>query len=300
MKSVALASLVTIAAGSMSHGAVRATYRVTQVSPPLGEVRRIVLTRTRDRCLVWSVGATDDQLCAFSQQGTLLAERAGRLERFVPFEDGTMRAPEATGRVHFLPPIFGGFFTWEPLYEVPGNGQKVLFAIDVLSEKGSHIRQLAQVSSDVAGNITRVETMHNGISETVWEFANFRPAGQWRLPAEIKRQRFRSSGLNIPADDLVQWRLVEITTVPDSAVDDSHLFSNGAALTDLRPGSYGRTATYQRGKGALEDQWVDRPLIQPSQVPSPAWPKLLLGTCLGLVLSIVAVVRNRRQSVKEA
>lgn len=293
MKSVALASLAAFAVTPTVQAAVQATYEVAQLKPAVGVVRRIVLTRTADRCVVWSVGATDDQLCIFSQKGTLVAERAGQLQKFVPYREGAMHAPEATGRVRFLPLLSGGVLAWEPLYDIPGNGQKILFNLDVLSVKGSHLRQFAQVEKDSSGNVTRVETQHNQVREVEWEFVDFRTADRWRLPAEITRQRFRGSGLNIPTDDLVRWRLVSVRTVPDSAVDDLHLFSNGAKLVDLRPGALGRTAVFERAKGALESQWKDLSRSQPPDLPSPAWPKLVLGTCLGIAIATVAVARNK-------
>lgn len=286
---------IMVAAGAPAQAAVQATYRVTQTQPDLGQVRMIVVTRTAERCIVWSVGANDDQLCVFSPQGTLVAERGGRLESFSPYTEATMRAPESTGRVRFLPPLFGGLLTWKLLYTIPVDGRKIYFNLDVLSEKGDHLRQFAQVDRDRDGNVVRLATQHNGVAETEWEFADFRREDRWRFPARIERWRYRASGLNIPANDDVRWDLVSLKAIPESAVDDFHLLANGASVTDLHPGALGRTATYERAKGPLESQWRDRPLGAPS-TPSPAWPKLLLGVCLGGGIAVVAVAHHRKST----
>lgn len=296
MKTVALASIGFLAASSLCRAAVQATYRVTQDQPAFGQVRRIIVTRTADRCLIWSVGAHEDQLCVFSPQGTLVAERGGRLESFIPYTEATMRAPESTGRVRYLPPLFGDLLTWEPLYTIPVDGRKIFFNLDVLSGKGDHMRQFAQVDQDRDGNVVRLETQHNGVIETAWEFADFRKEDRWRFPGHVERRRYRASGLNIPANDRVSWDLVSIKTIPDSSVDDFHLLANGATVTDLRPGALGRVATFERAQGPLESQWRDRPLGAPS-APSPTWPKLLLGVCLGGGIAVAAVAHHRKSTL---
>lgn len=274
-----------------AHAAIVAEYQVEELSPvAVPELGRVTIIRSGARCMISGESGNVRGLVVYSARSSVVGGTVP-----LPLATAEVRGEKATGRVPLMPLIGGDLYTWAPVGATLKNGRSEVVNFDAVTESPKNFFEPAAVEHNADGDVARITVEHNGRTEAEWRYEDYKKVENWRIPGTIQRARFKNSGLNIPEDDRIRWKLLTVTTVPGDPLDDANVFAKGAQVSDRRADTFGRTATYNPARGDLESQWIGSGGSAPKQGDPTAARLAIAASILGCGVGIVAVARNLRR-----
>lgn len=282
------AILICILVGLIVRGSAQTTkviYDVERVTPNPAHLGQIIFETNGH---AWRHSAQLGRLketAIYCGNITLEAQGQGSSAAF------DLRSGPSTGRIQFIPALpkdISGFDLFT------AKGDRMLSMDAVVS--GDHLLYEPVRHNTESGHLTSAEVSYNGRLEIRWRYDDYRKAFGLSVPGTIERARFKDSGLNIPHDDVIRWRLAGASQTAD-AIDFEHIPS-GVTVIDHRQEPV-RSFIFEQGAGSLLKQSASGiPLPIPDQAgwfPSAATPIALL---LASVVGFLAIRRLRRNDIK--
>ncbi len=271
--------------------AIVVEYQVEELSPiAVPDLGRVTIIRSATRCMISSESGKMRGLVVYTARFSVTGQTF-----LLPLGAAEVRGEKATGRVQFVPLINGDLYTWNPVVTALKNGRCEVINLDGASESPTNYFEPAAVEFDADGDVARIAVEYKGRTEAEWRYDDYKKVENWQIPGRIQRARFKASGLNIPEDDRIRWKLLSVTTVPGDPLDDAHVFAKGAQVSDLRSDTYGRAVTFDPAKGDLESQWVGSGTPAAKQSDPTAARLAIAASIVGCGIGIVAVARNLRR-----
>ncbi len=250
-----------------------------------------MLDRNGNRVLIQFLGSTSNSGCLYAPDYTLIFSGA------MPARGATLYDAEATGRSTLTPLLPGSILGWNPL--VNDGSQSMAVNMDAPAATQKHFLEQAIIEKAPDQTILKVATLNRDKIAYEWSYSDYVTVGEFKVPGQIKRTKFKSAGLNIPEDETTVWTLIESSETPSQGLQDSDLLEAGALVQDVRMVGKSKSFSYQREQELLTQAAGARTETISDSASNSGRTRGIVLLLVGATVGVVASFRRRASLLGE-